>query len=688
MTDDSDSDGDATDSSDIKEAKVQDVVRAIRDCKGHYAFLIGAGTSKPAGIPTAGDLMWEWRQERYYEEHDADPDDVADDEIVDWAESFEDDHMAKSQNKYGFWFEQIHTTPGQRRHLIREKVENKQPTFGNIVLASLMSDEYIPLTLTPNFDDLVYDALYRFLEEKPLVINRDAVAAEFSLTRERPMIIKLHGDYLFKNLQNLARETNKLQENMERAFSLALNEYGLIVVGYGGNDASIMDEILLNDIDIHEYGIYWCARERSELSEKAEQLLEQENTYFVEIEGSEAFFTKLAKGIPGVSPPDEEDLRESAEKKIRAMKRTIDQREKEAESEEEEQYLSELQYRWKASKLEKEGEWEELMRVSSKLVELDPKNHFYYFIRGFARSNLGEYNRAIEDYNKAIDLDPEFAETYINRGNSYHDLGEHERAIEDYNKAIDLNPEYAQAYNNRGKSYSALSEYERAIEDYSKAIDLDPKYAKAYNNRGNLYHSLGEFERAIEDCNKAIDLNPELTQAYYNRGKSYHDLGEYDRAIEDYNKAIDLDPEYAQAYYKRGKSYSFLGEYEQAIEDYNKTIDLYGISLLLLKKRAEANIGRKKYKKACDDAAEVYKQADEPDDLAISLLLLVISKTVLDEAADELEQQYREVCTKDFTSSWDFTLLSRWIDKTDLDDEKEEYIRELIALLKDHREDT
>jgi hypothetical protein len=67
MTEDSDSDAAPVNSTYIEEATVQDVVRALRDCKGHYSFLIGAGTSKPAGIPSGGDLIREWKQERYIE---------------------------------------------------------------------------------------------------------------------------------------------------------------------------------------------------------------------------------------------------------------------------------------------------------------------------------------------------------------------------------------------------------------------------------------------------------------------------------------------------------------------------------------------------------------------------------------------------------------------------------------------
>lgn len=436
--------------------------------------------------------------------------------------------------------------------MIREKVEEKDPTFGNIVLASLMEDQYVPLTLTPNFDDLVYDALYRFLEEKPLVINHDAVAAEFSLTKDRQMIIKLHGDYLFENLQNLDEETQKLQDNMERAFSLALNEYGLIVVGYSGRDTSIMDEVLLSDIEIPEYGIYWCARNRSELSEKARQLLEQDNTYFVEIEGSEPFFTKLASRIPEVSPPGEEELQKYAEKKIDVVEKTIEQGREDAKSEEEEEYLDTLQYRSKSHELAEAEKWDELRSVASELTSVAPEDPSGYFYLGFAYDELGNYDQAVKAYDKAIELGPNDQSAYLNRGNSYGELGEHERAIEDYDKAIEIKSDFALAYLNRAETWLEIEAY----------------------------------------------------------------------------------------------------------------------------------------KQAYDDAETAHELFDTTDKLAVSLLIMLISETVINESPDKIEQEYRDICTKEFKTGWRFKELENWLNTADLDDDKKEYILEMIEMLKQHTADT
>ena len=520
----SDAEEDSDSESGIQEATVQDVVRAIRDCDGHYAFFIGAGTSKPAGIPTGGDLIWEWKQERFSEEHDEDASEVDDEGISDWADSYKEENVEEDKNEYGFWFEEIHTTPGQRRHFIRDKVEDKQPTFGNIVLASMMADEYVPLTLTTNFDDLIYDSLYRFLEEKPLVINHDAVAAEFSLTKNRPTLIKLHGDYLYDNLQNLSDETKNLRRNMERAFSLALNEYGLVVLGYGGEDESIMDGVLLDDdLEIPEYGIYWCEMEGEELSEETKQLLENENTYLVRIDDSEAFLTKLANRIPGLDPPTEEELLENAEEKIDAMERTIEQREEEAESEEEEEYLDALQ------------------------LQANAREHY----------ENEEWGQAIEEASKAIES-RQTAESYLIRGSAYYYLSEYEKAAEDYSQAFNI---FQKRDNRKGEAMSlgnlglivkergkldAAKEYHEQSLAISQEIDDRQAAANSLDNLGEIAQKRGELDASEEYHLQSLTISRELGNPQ-GEASSFHSLGvvaqkrgELDASKDYYLKSLEL----------------------------------------------------------------------------------------------------------------------------------------------------
>ena len=62
---------------------------------------------------------------------------------------------------------------------------------------------------------------------------------------------------------------------------------------------------------------------------------------------------------------------------------------------------------WKAKKL---SYWEAILDFS-KAIEIDPKDSFLYFWRGFAYESLEEYPNAVKDLKIAKHLDPGFTLT-------------------------------------------------------------------------------------------------------------------------------------------------------------------------------------------------------------------------------------------------------------------------------------
>ena len=62
---------------------------------------------------------------------------------------------------------------------------------------------------------------------------------------------------------------------------------------------------------------------------------------------------------------------------------------------------------WKAKKL---NYWEAILDFS-KAIEIDPKNSFLYFWRGFAYEFLEEYQTALKDLKNSQYLDPKFEMT-------------------------------------------------------------------------------------------------------------------------------------------------------------------------------------------------------------------------------------------------------------------------------------
>jgi tetratricopeptide (TPR) repeat protein len=142
----------------------------------------------------------------------------------------------------------------------------------------------------------------------------------------------------------------------------------------------------------------------------------------------------------------------------------------------------------------------------SNAINLQPNNETYYYNRGVAYANLGQYQPAIKDYNQAILLKPDYADAFYNRGTINSEIGQYQRALSDFNEVIRLNPNEADAYQGRGFAYDKLGQYQRAIDDYNQTIRLRPDYVKAYINRGINYLSQSNKQLGCGDAQKACAL--------------------------------------------------------------------------------------------------------------------------------------------------------------------------------------
>jgi tetratricopeptide (TPR) repeat protein len=117
-----------------------------------------------------------------------------------------------------------------------------------------------------------------------------------------------------------------------------------------------------------------------------------------------------------------------------------------------------------------------------------PDSPFGYFERGYASKERGDFNRAILDFTQAIkqaiNLD---SGIIINRGFAYSNIGNYELARADCDKAIELNPKYAWAYVCMGYMYSEKGEYDPAITNFTKAIELDPEDKEVQKSGDDAY---------------------------------------------------------------------------------------------------------------------------------------------------------------------------------------------------------
>lgn len=197
--------------------------------------------------------------------------------------------------EYASLFEKKFDLPRQRRMFVEREVADKIPSIGYLYLTSLVGQNYFNTVFTTNFDDLLNEAFYLYSKRRPIICAHDSSINSVTITSKRPKVIKLHGDYLFDDLKSTKDETESLQQNMRAKFAEFAKDYGLVVVGYGGGDRSIMDVLsaLLKNEDYFKHGIYWCIRKGSQPDEGLKKLLWRERVYWVEIDGFDELFAAL-----------------------------------------------------------------------------------------------------------------------------------------------------------------------------------------------------------------------------------------------------------------------------------------------------------------------------------------------------------------------------------------------------------
>lgn len=286
-----------------KRKTISDIIRYIRNVSPNgvgritpnYSILLGSGASVTSGVRSGEQLVKEWKLEVLGEipgiNITSDLDETWKEHAPEWYDP---------SNSYSSLFEHQYDLQRQRRIFVEKEVSDKDPSIGYAYLVRLVSSNYFNTVFTTNFDDLLNEAFYRFSTIRPMVCAHDSSISGVTVTSERPKIIKLHGDYLFDNIKTTLRETESLETNMRMKFKEFARDFGLIVVGYSGQDRSIMDILsyLLDQESYFKNGIYWCVRKgTTEISNELKKLLWKDRVYFVEIDGFDEFMAELNNSL-------------------------------------------------------------------------------------------------------------------------------------------------------------------------------------------------------------------------------------------------------------------------------------------------------------------------------------------------------------------------------------------------------
>lgn len=274
-------------------------------------LLLGAGCSVRSGVPTADTLVGQIAKWGYCVSHAKTLDDPT---VVrtDWLPWLEKQawyrHEQPLADQYPMAVEAVLRPQQSRKDFFRKILNPGLPASrGYQVLTQLLARKLVSTVLTTNFDQLIAQecrstAAVHLIEE----IRTPGDLHLISTSPEYPQIIYLHGSVEHYADKNIEEETKRLNQTLVENLFPILRDHPLVVIGYRGAEASIMQHLLIDQIErcaSFRRGIYWCHRGVETPSERA-PLLGQlaaslgSNFSYVPIDGFDELMIEISTHMP------------------------------------------------------------------------------------------------------------------------------------------------------------------------------------------------------------------------------------------------------------------------------------------------------------------------------------------------------------------------------------------------------
>lgn len=521
-----------------------------------FVFILGAGASFSSHIPTAKELAQRWLTELHKREC------MDESSLNDWIASgfLEMDGLTyeNAATYYPNIFDRrFQGDPEAGYAELENEMEGKVPSLGYTLLAEILERTRHKVVITTNFDNLVADALAMQSYQSPLIVGHETLTSFVRANLRRPLIAKIHRDIFLAPI-NDAQGVGELGEGWRNALRKLFGHYTPIVVGYAGNDGSLMGFLKeLNQGDISGH-IYWCHREGSSLSADAEEVLKKHAGVKVRITGFDEFAMELAAKIISNFDLSEvaariertgkeraETYREQAQKlKVRLTNGSVEQQNTGA------LFTQALQggttwWSWQM-RADAEPDLQNRKIILEEGLRLFPNNATLFGNYAlFLINDLKDANAAKEAFEKAITIEPYNQINLVNYAllltNEIHDFDAAEKI---YNQLIKTEPLSAIITSNYANFLMhTRRNHEKAELMFKKTIELDPNYPLGligYANLMYMIYNANDMAQALYE--KAIKLDPSEAHIAGNYASFLYTQYRFDEAEILHKKAIELDP--------------------------------------------------------------------------------------------------------------------------------------------------
>lgn len=560
------------------------VQRYSRRQTHRYCFLLGAGASVASGIPTGETLAKQWLQESYRRN------DFSGQSLADWSkQQFGTDFDCE---RAGERYSDIYDLRfGRDRNdgyaHLETLMEGREPSIGYSYLGYILSETRHNVAITTNFDNLIADSVSIYGQKFPIVLADDSLAYYATTELRRPLIAKIHGGLGFAP-KNSAADIGKLPDQWKFALNKIFDQYEPIVVGYAGNDGSLMD--LLQALEGRT--LHWCLRTSpadmdkaiADLPVRVRKLTEQHSINFVPVQGFDHLMAALWKGLAEAHPNDFPDL-------LDALKQKQDLRVRAHEDQRAKLFGLGLSTDLVMAKKRATSVASEPATAAKKGQEADAlkalvgeegerrKEKPWWRYReeidampDTAAMDVG-YKAAIE----ALPLSAPLLGSYANFLTGV--CQRHDEAERYYERALDADPQDATTLSNFARFLTSVRQRDEEAETLLlRAVEADPKHAAILNNYANFLRKVRRTpDEAEVYYQRALEADPKHSKILGNYASFLNEIRQRpDEAEMYYQRALEADP----------TNSNFLGNYAQRLLETGRAVE--GLSKLSAVEHSES----------------------------------------------------------------------------------------------------
>jgi len=319
--------------------------------------------------------------------------------------------------QYEYWFRQYSENASDRQRFVERVIDGKDTGYGYVTLAQLINEGYIRNVFTTNFDDLLHDALMLFFNERVKVYAHSDLSDLLNLRDKKPNIVKLHGDFRYQDMRNTTFEIDETRNRLSEKLADALAEtpcFNLVVMGYGGADVSIMNQLLeaKRRTPHSPFRLIWTDRKPvDQLHWRVRDLLDTtRNNFFLQIESFDLLMLQLHEALQ-LKPVQIVGKAQERQREINAyyglMQKQVD--EASLPAKEKDELTKSLEAYSLFTQAYNSSDFQEQCRLYEQAVQLKPDFAEALDNWGIALSKLGQYDSAIEKYKQALALKPDDA---------------------------------------------------------------------------------------------------------------------------------------------------------------------------------------------------------------------------------------------------------------------------------------